>query len=251
MALTLQQVIFIALAIVVIGAALFVVTTRNLFRAALMLVLSFFAVAGFYVLLDAGLFAVAQILIYIGAISILIIFSVMLTRGMQAMIPRNSQAVASAVVVAIIFAALLLLLGPFRTTVNAAAWPIIGSIFPNATPRELGAIPWAYAVEPATGLPAVVPDTYIATFGISLVDINQYVLPFLLVALLVDIALSGAVHIARQRRPIEVIQERQDIAAEDREEAEAIRTAQQPPPVPAPALPEGAVAAATGAANEH
>jgi len=59
------------------------------------------------------------------------------------------------------------------------------------------------------------------------------------------------VHIARQRRPIEVIQERQDIAAEDAAEAEAIRNAQQPAPVPAPALPEGAVAAATSAANEH
>lgn len=240
---TLQQVIFLALAVVVIGAALFVVTTRNLFRAALMLVLSFFSVAGFYVLLDAGLFAVAQILIYIGAISILIIFSVMLTRGMQAMTPRNSQAVASAVVVAIIFAALLLLLGPLRTTVNAAAWPIIGSIFPNATPRELGAIPWTYANQP-------VPDTYIATFGISLVDLNQYALPFLLVALLVDIALAGAVHVARQRRPREVIEERQDIAAEDAEEAEAIRNA-QPAPAPAPALPEGAAATSVGAANEH
>jgi NADH-quinone oxidoreductase subunit J len=241
MTLTLQQVIFIGLAVVVIGAALFVVTTRNLFRAALMLVLAFFGVAGFYVLLDAGLFAVAQILIYIGAISILIIFSVMLTRGMQEMIPRNSQAVAAAIVVAIIFAALLLVLGPFRVTVDAAAWPIIGSIFPNATPRELGNIPWPYASQP-------VPETYIATLGFSLVDINQYVLPFLLVALLVDIALSGAVQIARQRRPIEVIEDRQVLAKEEAEEAEIIRNAQPAPAPAAPAAPaaqEGAIVSAT------
>jgi hypothetical protein len=80
------------------------------------------------------------------------------------------------------------------------------------------------------------------------------VLPFLLVALLVDIALSGAVHIARQRRPREVIEERQDIAAEDAEEAEAIRNAQPAPtptptPTPAPALPEGAVATSAGSSS--
>ena len=50
--------IFIPLAIITIGAAIAVVTLRNVFHAALMLVVAFFGVAGFYVLLEAGFFAV-------------------------------------------------------------------------------------------------------------------------------------------------------------------------------------------------
>jgi NADH-quinone oxidoreductase subunit J len=221
--MTIQQILFLALFAVIIGSALFVVTTRNLFRGALMLIVSFFGVAGMYVLLEVGFFAVAQILVYIGAISILIIFGVMLTRGMQAMIPRNSQALGAAVVAAIIFGALLLILGPLGINLNG---------------RTFGGIAWPFAQD-ANGNLTAVAGTYIGQFGISLVDVNQYVLPFLLISLLVDIALSGAVQIARQRRPFEVIADNDDIraeAAEEQAEIEAARAAG------VPALPETAVA---------
>jgi NADH:ubiquinone oxidoreductase subunit 6 (subunit J) len=237
--MTLQVILFLVLSVVVLGSALFVVTTRNLFRGALMLVLSFFGVAGFYVLLDAGLFAVAQILIYIGAISILIIFSVMLTRGMQGMEPRNAQYLGAAIVSAIIFGALLFILGPIRTTFDPQSIPLFNLIFRNATPREVGGIVWAIKVDQAGALLAV-PQTYIADFGRALVDINQYLLPFLLVALMVDIALSGAIHIARQRRPQEVIADRQEMEAEIAQEREAVEAMKRGA---APALPETAVAA--------
>ena len=59
-----------------IGAGLIVVTNRNLFHAALALMVSFLGVAGIYLSLDAGFMAAAQLLIYIGAISILVIFGV-------------------------------------------------------------------------------------------------------------------------------------------------------------------------------
>jgi NADH-quinone oxidoreductase subunit J len=226
-AITLQQVVFIVLALVVLGAALFVVTSRNLFRSALMLVLAFFAIAGFYVLLDLGLFAVAQVMIYIGAISILIIFSVMLTRGMQGMIPRNSQAAGAALVIAAIFAGLVWMLGPWRTEINLSA------IFANSTSRVIGDIPWQFNTQP-------VPATYIASLGRALVDVNQFLLPFLLVAFLVDVVLAGAIFIARQHRPEEVLEERREIAMEKAEEREAIAAGASPQPRPAP---EGAVAA--------
>jgi NADH-quinone oxidoreductase subunit J len=241
--MTLQLILFFAFSLVVLGSALFVVTTRNLFRGALMLVLSFFGVAGLYVLLDAGLFAVAQILIYIGAISILIIFSVMLTRGMQGMEPRNSQYVGAAVVAALVFFGMLFILGPFRATLDPQSIPIFNLIFRSATPREVGAVAWPYALDQAGALRAV-PETVIADFGRALVDINQYLLPFLVVALMVDVALAGAVHIARQRRPAEVIEERQEMEGEIAREREAIEATQRNA---APALPETAVAAG----NEH
>lgn len=241
--MTLQLILFLVLSLVVLGSALFVVTTRNLFRGALMLVLSFFGVAGFYVLLDAGLFAVAQILIYIGAISILIIFSVMLTRGMQGMEPRNSQYIGAAVVAALVFGGMVFILGPLRTTFDPQSIPLLNLIFRNATPREVGGIAWPYALDQAGALVAL-SDTYIADFGRALVDINQYLLPFLLVALMVDIALSGAIHIARQRRPQEIVEERQELEEELAQEREAIEAMKRSA---APAIPETAVAAG----NEH
>jgi len=233
--MTIHQVLFIVISLTVLGAALFVVTTRNLFRAALMMILAFFGVAGLFVLLEVGLFAVAQVLVYIGAISILVIFAVMLTRGMQGMVPRNAQAVAAAVTVSIIFAVLLLILGPLRLTVDLARWPVFSLFAGNVSPREVGGIAWT----PADRAIPAVPETYIADFGRALVDLNQYLLPFLLIAFLVDVVLAGAIFIARQRRPAEVIEERRLRAEEDAEEAEAMRRA-----AASPALPEGAVASA-------
>ncbi len=71
---------FWALAVVSVGAALAVVLMRDIFRAALFLVLCFFTVAGIYITLSADFLAGAQVLIYVGAIGVLIIFAIMLTR---------------------------------------------------------------------------------------------------------------------------------------------------------------------------
>jgi len=70
---------FWLLAVIIVIAALGVVLLRNLFHAALLLVLCFLGVAGMYVLLNADFLAVVQILIYAGAISILLIFAILIT----------------------------------------------------------------------------------------------------------------------------------------------------------------------------
>ncbi|HWQ40499.1 MAG TPA: NADH-quinone oxidoreductase subunit J, partial [Desulfosporosinus sp.] len=62
-----------------IAAAWGVVTSKNIVHSALYLVLSFFGIAVLYVLMNADYLAAVQILIYTGAVSILIIFAVMLT----------------------------------------------------------------------------------------------------------------------------------------------------------------------------
>ena len=74
---------FWLLAIVVILAALAVVLLRNVFRAALALILCFLAVAGIFITLSADFLAAVQVLIYVGAIAILIILGIMLTREVQ------------------------------------------------------------------------------------------------------------------------------------------------------------------------
>ena len=78
-----QQVMFIVISAVTLISGAMVVTTRSLFRSALWLVLAFFGIAGLFVLLNAEFLAVAQILIYVGAISTLIIFAIMLSRGVM------------------------------------------------------------------------------------------------------------------------------------------------------------------------
>ncbi|NMC81893.1 MAG: NADH-quinone oxidoreductase subunit J [Armatimonadetes bacterium] len=77
---TTQDIIFLALAFVTLASGIAVVLLRNLVHAGLMLGLSFFGVAGLYLLLHAEFLAVAQVLIYVGAITVLILFAIMLTR---------------------------------------------------------------------------------------------------------------------------------------------------------------------------
>jgi len=77
------EIAFWVLAILGVVAALAVVLLRDIFRAALSLILCFLAVAGIYVTLSADFLAAAQVLIYIGAISVLIILAIMLTREVQ------------------------------------------------------------------------------------------------------------------------------------------------------------------------
>ncbi len=64
-------------------AALGVVLLRNVFRAALSLVLCFLCIAGIYITLSADFLAAVQVLIYVGAISVVIILAIMLTRDVQ------------------------------------------------------------------------------------------------------------------------------------------------------------------------
>jgi NADH-quinone oxidoreductase subunit J len=70
---------FWVLAVLTLGAAAGVIVSRNLLHAVLMLILSFVGVAGFFVLLSADFLAMAQIIIYVGAIAVLILFAVLLT----------------------------------------------------------------------------------------------------------------------------------------------------------------------------
>ena len=75
-----EKITFLVVAFVVLGSALMVVTTRNLVHAALWLISTLFGVAVTFALLSASFLAVVQVVVYIGAIAILFIFAVMLTR---------------------------------------------------------------------------------------------------------------------------------------------------------------------------
>jgi NADH-quinone oxidoreductase subunit J len=164
MPFTPYQIIFILLGGLTLGCGLMVVTTRNLFHAALWLVGSFFGVAGIYGMLEAEFLAVSQVLIYIGAIATLIIFAAMLTRGMMLGRIRTSnfQAGITAVVAVLLFGLVVM-------AVLQVDWP--------------------------TQAPAAPPDT-IAMIGQAFV--TGYVVPFEIVSVLLLVALVGAIMIARE-----------------------------------------------------
>ncbi len=75
------DVLLLALGAVAVGSGALVVTTRHLVRAGLYLVVCLGAVAGLYLVLGAELVAWVQVLIYVGAVVILLLFAVMLTRA--------------------------------------------------------------------------------------------------------------------------------------------------------------------------
>jgi NADH:ubiquinone oxidoreductase subunit 6 (subunit J) len=77
------QVVFVVIAGLGLAAALGTILARNLVRAALYLIAFFFTVACIFVLLEAEFLAALQVLVYIGAVAILLMFGIMLTRNIQ------------------------------------------------------------------------------------------------------------------------------------------------------------------------
>ena len=102
-----QDIVFWLLSVMAVGGALGVVMVPDLFRAALLLIVVFIAVAGFFVLLSAEFLAVVQVLIYVGAIAILLIFAIMLTRDVQRGNLPNRLQIPAVVFSALLFSALV------------------------------------------------------------------------------------------------------------------------------------------------
>lgn len=165
MPITPSQIVFIMISLFTLGCGFMVVTTRNLFHAALWLVGSFFGVAAIYAMLEAEFLAVAQVLVYIGAIATLIIFAIMLSRGMMLgrTVMRNYQWGISAVVAVLLFGLLVFVL----IQVN---WPVVES-----------------------------PISATAVADIGEAFVTSYVVPFEVVSVLLLVALVGAIMIAREQ----------------------------------------------------
>ena len=155
---------FTIMTLITLGGGIAAVSVRNIFHAALFLVMTFFGVAGIYLLLEAEFLAIVQILIYVGAISVLLLFAIMLTQGLMRkdQPSTNSQWGWALIMVLSLFGAIFLLAFQF---------------------------PWPTAK-------AVVKGDMMANIGASL--LTTYLLPFEVVSLLLLAALLGAFVIARE-----------------------------------------------------
>src|SRR3989441_5131190 len=87
----LVTVIFWIIAVILVGSALLVVTQSNIVHSALALIVVFAMASGIYLLLNAEFIAIVQILIYAGAVAVLILFALMLTRTRKIPVRRNPQ----------------------------------------------------------------------------------------------------------------------------------------------------------------
>ena len=166
------QVIFLAVGLIVLGSAVMVVTTRSLIHAALWLVVTLFGVAALYAILNAGFLAIVQVVIYIGAIAILFIFAVMLTR--KDLRDRGAQQ-------------------------NRGWW----------LERPGGCLELRRAAHHAcaagqgfSAVPANTPAGFdaVAALGNALVQPDAFVLPFEVASVLLLAALIGAVYVAFTRK---------------------------------------------------
>ncbi|HEX9916907.1 MAG TPA: NADH-quinone oxidoreductase subunit J [candidate division Zixibacteria bacterium] len=155
---------FYILAGIIICSSVMVVTMKNIFHSALFLVLCFFSVAGIYILLEAEFVAAVQVLIYVGAITVLMIFAIMLTSQIYS--PSIKQSNEQVIPALLIVVALLIV-----TLVSLAktTWRIN-----TALPTEQSTV----------------------TIGKSLLTV--YVLPFEVVSVVLLVALVGAIVIAKK-----------------------------------------------------
>ena len=193
-----QDIVFWVLSVLAIGASLGVVLVKDLFRAALLLVVVFIAVAGFFVLLSAEFLAVVQVLIYAGAIAILIIFAIMLTRDVQhGNLPNRFQipaATLAAVLLAVLVAVAVdtkwdLLAGQAQSRAQAVQTSAVRTL---ESPRDLAGLERA-------GFATEGERTAAQEAGLADLLIGDFVLPFEAVSLLLLAAVIGALALVRPR----------------------------------------------------
>jgi NADH-quinone oxidoreductase subunit J len=169
--MSVYQVVFLITAVVSLGAAVMVVSARSMVHSALWLILTLFGVAVMFALLNAPFFTVVQVVIYIGAISILTIFAIMLTRRvMQDTGPR----------------------------VNQGWWLALLLSF-----LLFGGLAWMFSTWDGfgTALPALPAGTdQVKELGVALVSPDAYVLPFEVASVLLLAALIGSIVVAWERK---------------------------------------------------
>jgi NADH-quinone oxidoreductase subunit J len=140
---------FWIMAVVVVAAALGVVFMHNVFRAALALILCFITVAGLYITLSADFLAAVQILVYVGAISVLIILAIMMTKEVQRGNLANKMGIPTAIVATVLLIILVYTVTntPWKIAAEAplspTTAPLAAKLFSESgfiLPVEIGAV---------------------------------------------------------------------------------------------------------------
>ena len=162
-----QIVSFGILAVMMIGAALGVVLLPKIVHSAFLLAAVFIGISGLYILLNADFVAAAQILVYVGAVNVLILFAIMLVNKQEDYIKL-----------------------PGRTLRKVATGAVCAGLFALLGTMVL-ATPWSLS----STSPAVISNTIVA---LGEHFFSDYLLPFELASVLLLMAMVGAIILARR-----------------------------------------------------
>ena len=146
-----------------VGAGIAVVTLRNIIHSAVAMMVCFGSLAGMYALLGAPIVAAAQVLIYLGAISVLILFAIMLTQAGDANLPA-----------------------PFHRQLPIAAVVALAMV---------GLVGWA-VIQTDWALAGEAVEASVEAIATAL--FTDYALPFEIISLLILVAIIGAIFLARR-----------------------------------------------------
>ncbi len=158
-----EDALFWILGAVMLGSGLLVVTMRDIIRCGLAMIVCFLALAGIYVLMGAPLLGAAQVIVYIGAISVLILFAIMLTQTKDAPTRLVFQTQAVPAAIAAVITAVVIALA-----VTATDWGELGK------------------------------RVRLATSDLSAVLFRDFVFPFEIVSVLLLAAVVGGVFLAKR-----------------------------------------------------
>ncbi len=177
----LATLLFWIIAIILVGSALMVVGLRNIVHSALALIVLFAMAAGIYLLLNAEFIAIVQILIYAGAVTILILFAVMLTRTNNVRSnsnPNNRQWWAGAIISIVVGAAIIFAVSLSQFSTASAG---IGTGY-------------------GASVTCALPPNNVVYIGQLLYSPTcySYVLPFEIASLVLLVAIVGAIVIGRE-----------------------------------------------------
>ncbi|PKN99092.1 MAG: hypothetical protein CVU42_09510 [Chloroflexi bacterium HGW-Chloroflexi-4] len=166
-----MQILFLITSAVVLFSSIMSVTAKRMIHSALWFVLALLGVAVVFAMLEASFFAVVQVLVYVGAIAILIIFATMLTR--RALEDKGDQfnraTLVTLVIVSIIFAGLV---------VSLKSWAPLQNLTSPLSAEQLN----------------------VGVLGLALTAPDGFTLPFEVTSILLLAALIGAIYVAYERK---------------------------------------------------
>lgn len=160
-----QDIAFVVLSAVTIGSAIIALEARQVVYGAIALAFSFLGIAGLFIVLDATFVALFQVIVYIGAIAVLILFTVMLvTKGVEAEVEREPVKPMGIIIAVVI----IVLVGFVAAVSNLSTWYPISSF-----------------VQP-----------YVVN-GIGTLMTSQYAIPLEILALILGASVVGALTLAK------------------------------------------------------
>jgi NADH-quinone oxidoreductase subunit J len=174
--LALETILFYVLGTLAVGSSLLVIGQRNPVYSVMLLIASFAALAGIYVLLDAPFTAVTQIIVYAGAIMVLFLFVIMLLNVGQEDAAEYDQS------------------HPFNRPFVRRFGALLGIVFV----AELAWAVWHVSTRQPAAIAAAAPGSVSSVREIGRVLFTDYAFPFEATSLLILVALVGAVVLARQ-----------------------------------------------------